>query len=112
MTVSFPADGFGNIIPLLAVSYGNSIPEQAITTAGITAGAQTVSDGTGSIIRIWVFGCDIYYKTGITGLTAATSADALLLSGQSVDVPVPSGHTLLRAIAKTGSGMIRIEKLG
>ena len=112
---AFPADAFGNAVPLLPVQYGNSIAETAVTTSGITAGAQTVGDGLGGVIRVWAIGCDLYYKTGIAGLSAASNLDALIAGANSpafFDVPLPQGHTTLRAITKTGSGFIRIEKLG
>lgn len=108
---AFPADQFGNVVPVLGVQYGASI-ETAITTSGITAGAQTVSDGSGGLLRIWALGCDIYYKTGAAGLTAAANVDALILSNTFMDIPLPVNHTTLRGIAKSGSGFIRIEKLG
>jgi hypothetical protein len=109
---SFPADSFGNTIPLLKVQYGQSI-EVPITVSGITGGAQVISDGTGAIVRVWALNCDIYYKMGVSGLSNATAADALVMANSFFDIPLVTGHTHIQAIVRSaGSGFVRVEKLG
>jgi hypothetical protein len=106
----FPADAQGNVIPVLPVVYGSS-QEQAQTTAGAVA-LSINATGAGALLRVFGLGCDIFYKTGTSAVGIPTLADALVLSGSYMEVPVPSNHTHIRAAARSGSGIFRVEILG
>lgn len=106
---SFPADSFGNPVPVLPVKYGSS-QEAALPTAAAVA----IGDGTaGQIIRVWALGCDMYYHFGASGIAAPTSTAALVLNGSYFDVPLSAGQTHFRGVVRSsGSGSYRLELLG
>lgn len=107
---AFPADAYGNIIPVLAPVYGSSL-EQAVTT---TSGAAMAINATGGacLIEVFAIGCDLYYKTGTSGVTAPVLGDGMIFAGTSKPIPMPAGHTHVRCYARTGSGTARAEYLG
>lgn len=108
--VAFPADNYGNLIPVLGAKYGSSL-EQAVTTSTGAVMAINAS-GVAGIIRIFGLGCDVFYITGGSDIALPTLADGLVLSGTYLDVPIPSGHTHVRCAARSGSGTARAELLG
>lgn len=104
---AFPADSYGNSVPILPVKYGSSL-EAALPTAAAVA----IGDGTGFVVRVWALGCDMYYHFGASGIAAPTASAALVLSNTFFDVPVAPGQTHFRGVAKSGSGSYRLEILG
>lgn len=109
MPVSFPADQFGNIVPILPVKYGSSLDT---AVSGTSTAATAFGSGDGCVVRVFAIGCDVYYVWGTSGVAAAAATMALLPAGAWMDVPVASGATHFRAMAKSGSGTFRTELLG
>lgn len=107
---TFPADKYGNVIPVLAPVYGSSL-EQAVTTTSGTAMAINAT-GKPCVVKVFAIGCDIYYKSGASGVTAPVLGDGMIFAGTYEVVPLPAGHTHVRCYARTGSGTARTEYLG
>ena len=107
---AFPADKYGNVIPCLAPVYGSSL-EQAVTTTSGTAMAINAT-GEPCMIEVFAIGCDIYYKSGTSGVTAPALGDGMIFAGTSKVIPLPATHTHVRCYARTGSGTARAEYLG
>lgn len=107
---AFPADTYGNVMPVLAPVYGVSL-EQAVTNSSGTAMAINPT-GAACLVEVFAIGCDVYYKSGTSGVTAPALADGMVFAGTSKVIPLPATHTHVRCYARTGSGTARTEYLG
>ena len=103
---AFPADQYGNPIPVLSPTYGSS-QEYAISTSN-AAPAAINSGGNAAIVRVFAIGCDAYYRAG-TGVTAPTGVDGYVPANGYMEAPMTGAQTIMWVRARSGSGTAHVE---
>jgi hypothetical protein len=108
----FAADKYGNIVPVLPVTYGQSTVRAVADGSAFAAAQVHTSKEPTQMVRVWAIGCDMLYVFGGSGVAAPTEADAWLPAGFFMDIPLTPSQTHVRAAGVGGTGTMRVELLG
>ena len=107
---ALPRDKYGTPVPVMTPDVANIVTASLTTSS--TAEAQVHNGTSNFVYRVWSIGCAAYVRFGATGMAAASSSAGFYVpDGSPIDVNVPKASNFVRAIAVSGSGTLRLERL-
>lgn len=100
----FPKTPSGAVVPVLKVAQGLSQESNVTHLAATLALSVRAASDPLVMVRVWAFGCAIYFKMGNSGVTAPTSIDACIPKDSYVETYLAGAETHIRAIGRTDQG--------